>query len=304
MRTITGRMNVLPFAACLLTLLWALAPSAQAQTPAAPEVMAGLKLSAGGKPITYAQLLARCKEADVIFFGELHDDSIGHLAEQELLEDLAALPGPLALGLEMLETEDQTVLDEYRSGFATQAQLEASANLWGNWETDYLPLVRFAVQRKLPIYATNVPRRYASLVARRGLPALDSLSEQAKLWIAPLPIMVPYQQSSYQKMRGMMAGHGMADTAATNRFVAAQAIKDATMGYIIARNRPAGGRLLHINGSFHSDYNEGILYYLRRNDPRVRTLTISYRPTGAEDAGNKALADIVVVGPARPAGKP
>lgn len=268
-----------------------------AAAPASAQVFKGLKLLAGGKPITYAQLLVKCKDSDVIFFGELHDDSLAHAAELELLHDLAQFPQPLALGLEMLETEDQTVLNEYLNAQATGAQLEASANLWENWQSDYLPLVDFARSRRIPVLATNVPRRYASLVAKRGLPALDSLSDQAQAWMAPLPLTVPYRQPSYLRMREMMGGgHGAADSAGAQRMVAAQALKDATMAYIIIRGWPAAGRLLHINGSYHSDYNEGIVTYLKKLDPRTRTLTISYRRKDAEDAAKKDLADVMVIG--------
>jgi len=252
-------------------------------------------IKAAGKPINGKQLLAKCMDVDVVFFGELHDDSLCHVAEYQLLTQLTASNKTIALGLEMLETEDQTLLNEYQENKATYQHFEASANLWGNWDTDYKPIFNAALEKKIPIYATNVPRRYASLVAKRGFGALDSLSEQARAWICPLPIEVPYQQSSYQVMRKMMGGHQEGNDKAMDRFVAAQALKDATMAYIIVKNRPTGGILLHINGSFHSDYNQGILTFLKKLDPRTRTLTISFRRKENEDATNVELADVVII---------
>ena len=280
-----------PMRKCMLLASFALlALTAQAQ----PGFMK-MKITAAGKPISYRDLVAKCAEADIIFFGELHDDSLCHEFEKDLLISvLTEMPPPPMLAMEMLEADHQTVLDEYLAGQITEKQWEVSANLWDNW-ADYKPLLSICKVNHVPLIATNVPRRYASLVARRGLKALDSLSGQAKAWMAPMPLQVPYGQASYRMMRDMMGGHGgEADTAATNRFVAAQAIKDATMAYFIAKNRPPGTRLLHINGSFHSDYNEGILTYLKKLDPKARTLTISFRQKGAEDAGKKGLADVVV----------
>jgi uncharacterized iron-regulated protein len=264
---------------------------AQAQT------LATCQITSQGTSITYEQLLAKCQQADVIFFGELHDDIQGHHAELELLKDLAKLPQPLAIGLEMLESEDQTVLDELMRDQATFKHLEGAAVLWPNWEQDYLPLVQFAKEKKIAVWATNVPRRYAALVAKRGLPALDSLSPQAKTWMAPLPFNVPYDQASYIAMRTIMGGHGTDNNAASDRFVAAQAIKDITMAYFINKGLPKGGRLLHINGSFHSDYNEGILTYLKKFNPNLRTLTLAFRAKDADHIDKPNLADVVIVKP-------
>lgn len=41
-----------------------------------------------GKEVNYSKLLEAAKEADVILFGELHDNPIDHWLEQELTNDL------------------------------------------------------------------------------------------------------------------------------------------------------------------------------------------------------------------------
>lgn len=58
-------------------------------------------------------------------------------------------------------------------------------------------------------------------------------------------------------MMNMMGGR----RAGNNRKLAqAQAIKDATMGWFIARN--IKNKFLHINGSYHSNRQGGIIPYL------------------------------------------
>ena len=55
----------------------------------------------------------------------------------------------------------------------------------------------------------------------------------------------------------------------------AQAIKDATMASFIQANYTEGKLFLHFNGSYHSDFFEGIMWYLKKKNPDMRILTIS-----------------------------
>jgi hypothetical protein len=54
-----------------------------------------------------------------------------------------------------------------------------------------------------------------------------------------------------------------------------QATKDATMAHFILENHTEGNLFVHYNGAFHSDYYEGILWYLKRQSPDFRYATIS-----------------------------
>ena len=57
----------------------------------------------------------------------------------------------------------------------------------------------------------------------------------------------------------------------------AQALKDATMAWFIAKNMKEDSKFLHINGSMHSDNNEGILPYLLKYRPGTKTATVTAR---------------------------
>ena len=47
------------------------------------------------------------------------------------------------------------------------------ARLWNNFKTDYKPLVDFAKDNNLKFIATNIPRRFASLVFKGGFEVLE-----------------------------------------------------------------------------------------------------------------------------------
>lgn len=226
-----------------------------------------------GKESSWKQLLNDAKEADIIFFGEQHDNAICHWLELELTRDMFQEKNrDLILGAEMFEADDQLILDEYLRGFYKTKNFEDDAKLWPNYKTDYKPLVEFAKEKKLGFIGTNIPRRYASVVNKGGFEALDTLSAEAKKYIAPLPIVYDTNVACYKSMLSM---EGAGGAHATPNLPKAQAIKDATMAYFIAQNLKAGQVMIHYNGSYHSDNYEGIIWYLKRSNPNLKILTIS-----------------------------
>lgn len=221
-----------------------------------------------GKKTTYKKLVASSLKNDVVLFGEYHNNSVVHWLQLELTKDLAEKTD-LVLGAEMLEADNQTQVNQYLKGEITQKGLDSLARLWNNYETDYKPLVDFAKEKEFDFIATNVPRRYASMVFRKDLVALDSLSTEEKSWIAPLPIEFDVNLPGYQAMMGMQGGH------AGDKMPKAQAIKDATMAYFIHKNLKENSVFVHYNGTYHSDNFEGINWYLKIYNTKIKIVTIA-----------------------------
>ena len=225
-----------------------------------------------GKSISYEQLVKNLSKADVVFIGEIHNCVITHWMEQKLLESLYNVHGAqLKMGLEMFESDNQLILNEYLQGQITGERFEDEARLWPNYSTDYAGLIGFAREHHVPVVATNVPRRYATAVKNHGLAYLDSFSTEAKSYMAPLPIHFQSNENVEQgfALMGMMGKNKNADP---HRIAEAQAIKDATMAWRIAQNLP--GKLIHFNGNFHSDSREGIIPYLLTYKPGVQYVVV------------------------------
>lgn len=227
---------------------------------------------AEGKTVGYQQMIHDLARQDVVFVGEIHNCPITHWLELRILQSLYALHGPQTIvGMEMLEADNQLIIDEYLRGLITTERFETEARLWPNYSTDYEPLVSFAYHHHLPLIATNVPRRYAGAVKNHGLEWLDSLSAEAKSYLPPLPI--PYKENEQvQEAFGMMAMMGKAQNANPARMGQAQALKDATMAWNIARHPQ--GKFVHFNGTYHTDSRDGIIPYLRQYRPGVSLKTI------------------------------
>lgn len=221
-----------------------------------------------GKKVAYGKMMKRMAKADIVLFGELHNNPIAHWLQLATAKDLLA-KRQLLMGAEMLEADDQPVLDRYLNGTIDAKALDTLARLWNNYATDYAPLVDFAKANAIPFIATNVPRRYATMVYKQGFEVLDTLAQSDKQWIAPLPIAYNPELPGYKEMLTMMGGHG-----GTN-LPKAQALKDATMAHFILKHHTTGKLLLHFNGAYHSDGYEGIGWYLKQAQPQLGTVTIS-----------------------------
>ncbi|MEN9300009.1 MAG: hypothetical protein RLZZ429_2322, partial [Bacteroidota bacterium] len=159
-----------------------------------------------GKKLSYEKMMKKLADKDILLFGEYHNNAIAHWLQLEVTKDLKE-KRELVLGAEMFEQDNQEALDLYLAGTIKQKQLDSMARLWKNYPTDYAPLVNFAKENKIAFAATNVPRRYASMVSRGGFTVLDTLSSKEKTWMAPLPIAYDAELPGYKKMIEMMGGH-------------------------------------------------------------------------------------------------
>lgn len=267
----------------------------QAQDPAAYAIF-----TQKGKASNYPKMLKDLEKADIILFGELHNNPICHWLQLELTRDLYAQESSnLILGAEMFESDNQLLINELFLGFISKKSFEKEARLWPNYDTDYRPLLEFAKENNLSFVATNTPRRYASMVFRSGLKQLQNLPEYSKVFLAPLPIKEDYDLKCYKSMLEMNM-HGTTED--PKFYPQAQMIKDATMAHFIYGNWNEGELFLHFNGAFHSDNKEGIAWYLRQLNPNLNIMVIStveQEQVKQLKQENKGLGDYILVVPKR-----
>ncbi|HKI89351.1 MAG TPA: ChaN family lipoprotein [Draconibacterium sp.] len=225
-----------------------------------------------GKTVKYSKMLDKIKDADIVLFGESHNNPISHWLELELTKDLYELKkDKLELAAEMFETDNQLIINEYFDNLISQSYFEDEVRLWPNYQTDYKPLVEFAKKNGIPFVASNIPRRYASLVNKKGFEGLGELSDEAKTYLPPLPVAYDANLECYKSLLKM---GGMGAHMSPN-FPKAQAIKDATMAYFMLKHWNPGKQILHFNGSYHSDNFESIYWYLKKENPDLKIVTIT-----------------------------
>jgi uncharacterized iron-regulated protein len=252
---------------------------------------------AAEREISLAELVDAVEGTDVLFWGEEHNDSLGHWLQDTLYALLLAQYGPVTLSLEMFETDCQQVLDEYLAGFITESQLIKDGRAWGNYREAYRPLVERAKAAGLPVIAANAPRRYVSLVSRKGLGVLAELPRSARRYLPPLPIYTA-DSNYYRRFQAIMgeSGHSMGDGA-----YHAQCTWDASMAYRIYEHwrKNKGELIFHLNGSFHTNYQQGTITQLRRLHKKIRIRNLSCFPAEDYDQPNwkeySELGDFMVI---------
>ncbi len=226
-----------------------------------------------GKTVKYKSMIKELQEADIVFFGEQHTDPIAHWLQFELTKDLYEIKKQdLVIGAEMFEADNQLLVDEYLKGLYDDKKFEAEAKIWANYKTDYKPVMDFAKDKGLRYIATNIPRRYASIVHKKGFEGLKELSDEAKSYIgSDLERLYDKDVACYANMMKMdsMATH------VNENFPKAQAAKDATMAQFILKNRTKGSLFIHFDGAYHSDNFEGIVWWINKLQAGLKIKTIS-----------------------------
>ncbi len=170
-----------------LLLLSAMPLHAQDSTDTMPRFRV---YTADGEPAALYDVVMAMDSADVVFIGEQHNDPVAHEMQHSLLMQAFDMYGearPVALSLEMFETDVQEVLDEYLADFIAERHFLNAARPWNNYESDYRPLVEFAKEKSLSVIAANAPRRYINRVSRLGPASLEVLPATAKAHLPPLP---------------------------------------------------------------------------------------------------------------------
>jgi uncharacterized iron-regulated protein len=249
------------------------------------------------KQVTLNSIVDDMGKADVLFWGEEHNDSTDHTLEYALFKALSQkYPQQTALSMEMFTTDCQLVLNEYLAGLTREKNLVSDARTWPNYK-DYRPMVEWAKTSGLPVIAANAPSRYTNMVTRGGLGSLQQLSAQAKSYLAPLPIDTA-TGAYYDKFVKIMGGH---EAMAGMQIYQSQNLWDATMGWSIAQfyNSHAGYKILQLNGGFHSEEKLGAVAQLKKYAPKARVLTLEAYADDSFDNPDwskfKALADYIIL---------
>ena len=238
------------------------------------------------KEVSLADVVAYMKNYSVVFFGEEHNDSVGHYLESKLFELLYQKYGnSMALSMEMFDRDIQPVMNEYLGGFIREKNFTKDARAWNNYR-DYKPMVELAKTNKLDVICANAPSRYTNLAGRKGQKALMDLPAASKKNFAPLP----YDTATgkyYEKLLEM-SGHGLSktDTAKVKappmgmgsfNLIMAQSLWDATMAYSIAEYLKVNKtkKVMQVNGRFHSDEGFAAATQLKKQNPNVKMLILS-----------------------------
>ncbi|MEP6947320.1 MAG: ChaN family lipoprotein [Acidobacteriota bacterium] len=274
--------------------------SAAAQLPYSEDQFRAF--DAKGSPVTMADIVKAAGDADVVFLGEQHDDPVGHAIEAEVFRRVYAEYGTkrkVTLSMEMFERDVQIVLNEYLGSLITEKHFLDASRPWGNYKTDYRPLVEFAKDKRLEVVAANAPRRYVNMVSRGGREALDALSKQAKEWLPHLP----YAEASpaYAAKFKALMGPSPEAQMGIDKILSSQSLWDASMADAVTKALKRDNRSLvvHLNGGFHTESRLGTVEHLLKYRPKARVVVVTMLSVDDFKAFDKAkqtdLGDFVIL---------
>lgn len=223
------------------------------------------------KSISLDELVGAVKPVDVLFFGEDHNDSIGHALEAELFKKLHAAYPKTTLTLEMFHTDTQPIINEYLAGLISEKNFVKEARAWNNYK-DYRPMLEYARENHLEVIGANTAARYSNAVSKGGLEVLNQFPATSKAFLPPLPVDTATGRY-YDKFNELLGGHGMGSM----KIYQTQNFWDASMAWSIASYSKThkNAKVLQVNGRFHSDEKLGTYAKLKGYMPKLRIANIS-----------------------------
>jgi uncharacterized iron-regulated protein len=260
-----------------------------------------------GKRVSLSNMARAAADFDVIVFGEFHGNDVIHKLQAKFLQEFLRNVEDAAVSMEMFERDVQTVLDRYLAGEIDEEVFLQEARAWSNYQTDYRPLIEYSKEERLPVIAANVPRRYASQVARFGLDWLGTIPPEERGYIAQ---EVTLTHDSYRdKFFGIMTDSRHIDDfsqaeleARLENLYASQSLKDDTMAESIVHflSRRPQTKVVHFNGDFHSSGRLGVITKILRRQPELKVAVISPVTVGESESTRfnqdmRNIGDYVIV---------
>ena len=237
----------------------------------------------GEETVSSADMLSMLEEVPVVFIGEKHDDALAHEWELYIWRNLAS--DERCLALEMFETDVQGLLDSYLSGDLSLDELLESARPWSNYVEAYHPMVEYAEQNGYNVIAANIPRHFASAVARGGWEGLREMEGSDFFENIIVDSSSVFYREQFLATMAALSGQMQSMPMDPVNMYRAQLLKDAVMASSIE-----GISCVFVCGSFHSDYHSGIPDQLQEG---VSYLTVSV--VGEDEPWETDQADFVIV---------
>jgi uncharacterized iron-regulated protein len=303
-----GESPMVTFAVLLLLQAAPPGPSATKPQVAVPKATGG----APGQPATYRVIATRTGQElalseladqlatrDIVFFGELHDNVMGHQVYANLAQLLVERRPDTLIAMEMFERDVQGVVNDYLRGRIDEATFLRHSRPWKDYARDYRPLVELARQRQLDVVAGNLPKSVASRTASKDGPGASPF----------LPRVTTAPRDRYWELFGeAMKNHPGAD-GAVERMYRAQCAKDDAMAESVADYLAANPHrqplVIHCNGNFHSDYGLGAATRLAQRVPLAQPAIISMMAAAdvaqADWSGQRQKGHYLLIVPAPPA---
>ncbi|MBK5275198.1 MAG: ChaN family lipoprotein [Desulfuromonadales bacterium] len=203
--------------------------------------------------VSFSQMMADTEGSNVIFVAESHDNKKHHELELDVIRSLRAKKIPLAIGLEMFQSDNQKQLDDWIEGRVTEQGFKAV--FARNWSYDwslYRDIFIFARDNHISMVALNIPKEIVFKVARQGFASLTP--EERKNLPSGVTCDINKPQTEFLKKTFQNVFKHEAKGNVFNNFCEAQAVRNNGMAMTIANDQKShpGRKLVALAGIWHA----------------------------------------------------
>jgi uncharacterized iron-regulated protein len=227
-----------------------------------------------GRTVSLTQLVSETGKSDLILVGESHDKRTHHELQLSLIRSLWEKKVPLAIGLEMFQSDNQQALDDWTEGRSNEdVFMLAFAQ---NWSLDW-PLYRdiflFAREKRIPMVALNVPAGIVRKVSHSGFDSLTPEERKNLPTSASCDLTAPH--TVFLKKAFQDVPNHMSNQKVFTYFCEAQTLRNSGMAWNIDRysRKHPGTKIVGLTGIWHA-IKKAIPEQLERNGSKVACTVI------------------------------
>jgi len=208
-----------------------------------------------GQAIDFETLVHALDSVQVVYVGEQHTRPAHHRIQLQILEAMADLDLPLAVGMEMFDRTYDPLLARWSGGELTEEAFLQQTHWYANWRYDfglYRDLLLAVKDRRLPLYGLNLPFHLPAKIAAGGI---DSLLFPDRQFV---PEALDFSDNRHRAyIEEVFAHHRMPERTHFEFFYQAQVAWEETMAEAVAEHL-GDRRMLVIAGNGHIVKNFGI----------------------------------------------
>jgi uncharacterized iron-regulated protein len=244
--------------------------------------------------VSFSQMMTDMEGSDIILIAEEHINSKHHEIQLDVIRSLWAKKIPLAIGLEMFQTDNQRQLDDWIEGRITEESFKTVYA--GNWSYDwslYRDIFIFARENRIPMIALNIPKEIVFKVRKLGFASLTP--EERKNLPSGVTCDLNKPQTAFLKKTFEDVFKHEANGKVFAYFCEAQAVRNNGMAMNIANDqkRHPGRKLVALAGIWHA-VKHGIPERLAGiNGPSYKVILPEIAELGSRNA-TSAISDYLI----------
>ncbi|PIE24089.1 MAG: hypothetical protein CSA62_04595 [Planctomycetota bacterium] len=228
------------------------------------------------KVVGLGDLAGELAKSDLVFFGEEHDNLLGHQQRFLLFQQLHARRPDMILSMEMFARDVQEPLNQYLEGKIDEKSFLAKAKPWPQYAQRYRPFVEYARRHGLAVLAANAPRSMVRKMRKEGWEAIAKSPWVPRHCTAPKDLR-------WTKFKEAMSGHMSVSEENLYKYYQAQCLWDDCMAESIvdalaaARKKGRSPLVVHLVGKFHVEDQGGTLVKVLERMPELDAAVLTMR---------------------------